>query len=162
MDLFLLTPGGCFTRPFMSSPKCSLEIFVLQKLYLLWEFQAETLYMCPKPLVWAHVQRVSSKLSLWMWFLVLYIFTGLFWRARGILVKKTQVPSITRSLAGTLLTLQLEALNVVQYNMVFHTTLQWLKHHINQSYHIRQPISRPKGWDMGCLLWRFSRKLTAY
>ena len=29
------------------SPKCSLEMCVLQKSYL-WEFQAETLYVCPK------------------------------------------------------------------------------------------------------------------
>ena len=34
---------------FVSSPKFSLEICVSNKSYFVWEFQAETLYVCPKP-----------------------------------------------------------------------------------------------------------------
>ena len=56
------------------SLRCSLKICVLQKSYL-WEFQVETLYMCPKPcfgwhtaMLWAHIQSFSLIFSSWMWF----------------------------------------------------------------------------------------------
>ena len=42
---------GLFHWRFVSSPKYSLEICVLQKSHFLWAFQAETLFVCPKPLV---------------------------------------------------------------------------------------------------------------
>ena len=43
------TTLGVFHQRFASSPKYSLEICILLKSYFLWEFQAETLYACPKP-----------------------------------------------------------------------------------------------------------------
>ena len=36
----------------------------------------------PKAMLWAHTQSFSLKFSLQMWFLALYIFTRLFWRAK--------------------------------------------------------------------------------
>ena len=40
---------GLFHKCFASSPKYSLEIYVVQKSHFLWAFQAETLFVCPKP-----------------------------------------------------------------------------------------------------------------
>ena len=63
---------------------------------------------------------------------------------------------------------------LVQYNMTWHTVLQWLRQTMNESFnsqkhpvsqnfvsvkytnlHNRHPISRPYGRAMGCLLWGF-------
>ena len=50
---------GSFTNVFASSPKYSLEICILLKSFFLWEFQAETLYVCPKP-CFGHTYKVSA------------------------------------------------------------------------------------------------------
>ena len=89
-------PEGCITNVARALQKYYLEIFVLRKLYFWWEFQAETLYACPKP--WAHIQSFSLKFSPQMWFLAWYNFTSLFWRARKMLVKHPWCLTITLQL----------------------------------------------------------------
>ena len=66
-----LIPWGVFDYRFASSPKCALEICVLQKSYFWWEFQAETLHVCPKP-CFRHTCKVSAwnshqKYDFWHW-----------------------------------------------------------------------------------------------
>ena len=53
--------------------------------------------------------------------------------------------------------------NVVQYNMILHISLQWLRQNTNQSLNAQNTpyISRPHEWAIGCLLWGIWRKLTA-
>ena len=46
--------------------------------------------------------------------------------------------------------------NTVQYKTIFHTVLYWFRHYTNQRH-----LITPNRWIMECLLWEFSRKLTA-
>ena len=51
--------------------------------------------------------------------------------------------------------------NGVKYKTILHTSLQWLRQNIYQNFNLQTtPISRPSGRAIGCLLWRFRRKLT--
>ena len=49
--------------------------------------------------------------------------------------------------------------NAVHFNTILHSSLLWLKQNSNHSICRKQPIPHPKRWGMGCLLWRFKRKL---
>ena len=46
--------------------------------------------------------------------------------------------------------------NAVQYDMLLHISLQWIRQNTNMS--LNAPISRPKVQAMGCLLWGFLEK----
>ena len=52
-------PVGHFTNVSQALQNISLKICVLQKSYFLWEFQADTLYVCPKP-CFGHTYKVSA------------------------------------------------------------------------------------------------------
>ena len=51
-------PGGCFTNISLALQDI-LEIRALQKSYFLWEFQAETFYVCSKP-CFGHTYKVAA------------------------------------------------------------------------------------------------------
>ena len=72
---------------FRKLSKYSLEICVLRKSYFLWEFQAETLYVCPKP-CFGQTYKVSAWNSHHKCHFWLNIFARLFWRACEMLVKQ--------------------------------------------------------------------------
>ena len=62
--------------------------FVYCKNRLLMRISSWNFVRVPKAMLWAHVQSFSLKFSLKMWFLTLYIFARLFWRAHKTLVKQ--------------------------------------------------------------------------
>ena len=52
--------------------------------------------------------------------------------------------------------------NTVQYKLIMHTPLQWLKSNINQSLSIQtHPVSHPNRRAMEWILWGFWKKLMA-
>ena len=61
---------------------CIAEIVLLMRISS-WNF-----VRVPKAMLWVHVQNSSLKFSSPMWFLVLYVFARLFWRAREMSVKQ--------------------------------------------------------------------------
>ena len=53
--------------------------------------------------------------------------------------------------------------NAVQYNMILHTSMQRPRQSINHSWNPQNnPIPRPNGRAMGCILWGFGWKLMAW
>ena len=76
-------PGGCFTNVSRALQDIPSKFVYYRNCTSYENFK---LKLCT--LLWAHVQSFSLKFSLKMWFLALYIFARLFWRARETLVKQ--------------------------------------------------------------------------
>ena len=96
-DLVCLLNFELCHQGFKSSPKFSLQIKVLQKPYFPSEFQAETLYVCPKPCFGRHTYRDSAwnfhhKCDFWH----CIFFARLFRRAREtFVIKNIYIKSLT-------------------------------------------------------------------
>ena len=73
------TSGGCFTNLSQVLQNILLK-FVHCRNHASYE-NFELKLCTPKAKLWAHVQSLSLKFSPKIWFLILYIFVRLFWRA---------------------------------------------------------------------------------
>ena len=103
--------------PFRCQGVVSLTFHELSKIFswnlciaeiiLLFRISSWNFVRVPKAMLWSHVQSFSLKFSPWMWFLALYIFARLFWRARETLVKQTPILCIYKTWTWLLLCLQM-------------------------------------------------------
>ena len=80
--------GGCFTNVSRALQNNLAKINICRKSHLWWEFQAETLHVCPK-------RVFSLKFSWEVRFLQYTNFERMFWRARETLVKQPPDPCNT-------------------------------------------------------------------
>ena len=79
--------GRCFTNDWWALQNI-LSKFLYYRYHTSDENFKSNFVRVPKAMLWAHVQSFGLKFSPSMWFLALYIFVRLFWRARKTLVKQ--------------------------------------------------------------------------
>ena len=66
----------------------ALQNILSTKIILLMRMPIWNFVRVPKAMLWAHVQSFRLTFSVWMLFLALYIFAGLFWRTPETVVKQ--------------------------------------------------------------------------
>ena len=87
-DNVMNDPGGFVSLTFCELSKIFSRNVCVAEITLLMSISSWNFVRVHKAMLWAHVQSFTLKFSPSMWFLTLYFFARLFWRARETLVKQ--------------------------------------------------------------------------